>query len=105
MCIRDSNNGADGTVILNCHKYVSSGLYTSKTFDAGEIVNWKNSTVTLDTPPGTSVNIEYGENNSGEWRWYSNIKDVPDSRWLKIRILLTTENTSLTPSIDKISVY
>jgi len=101
----DGADGSDdeGQVTLTCHRYVSSGSY-SKIFDAGVVVGWLNATINQTAPTGTSVTVGYGENTSDFWKYYDDIDDVPDCRWLKVRINLSTTNYSVTPSIDKINI-
>ena len=76
----------------------------SQSYDAGETVNWTDVRINMTTPSGTDVEVSYGENSTEVWMYHGDIDDVPDSRWLKIQVNLSTTNNSLTPMVDSINI-
>jgi hypothetical protein len=60
------------------------------TFEAGEIVDWTDSTRVKTTPPGTSITVEYGDSGN----WYSSIENIPNSTKIRLKITLSTTDTS-----------
>jgi hypothetical protein len=104
---QEGSNGETGYVTKICRKYVTSGTYYSKIFDAGTVVGWVNPIITMTMPAKTNVTIAYGENTTSPthlWTYYPDISFVPDCRWLRLRVNLTTTNVSVTPSVDTIKV-
>jgi hypothetical protein len=100
----DGNTGSTaGNVIKKCDRYTTSGNYY-RIIDAGSTVEWARSVITQTTPVGTSVTVTYGSNATGSWNYYENITLLPSCRWLKIRVNLSTNNITATPSVDKISI-
>ncbi|MFH1100739.1 MAG: hypothetical protein V1726_01720, partial [Methanobacteriota archaeon] len=98
------SNGNSGQIIPPYHhKYVASGGY-NKILDAGAIVDWQDAIVDQTMPEETNIVIQYEENTSDSWVYYDNLSDVPDSRWLKVQINLSTTNYSITPDVQKINV-
>ena len=99
------SSGMAGTVtLIPSIRHASSGQYLSKAFDAGEVVDWKTTSLNATIPTGTGVIVEFGEEISGTWIWYPYLEDIPDSRRLKLRITLSTTDLALTPSVDRITV-
>jgi len=103
----NGNDGSPGStagnVIKKCDRYTTSGNYY-RIIDAGSTVEWARSVITQTTPVGTSVTVTYGSNATGSWNYYENITLLPTCRWLKIRVNLSTNNITATPSVDKISI-
>jgi hypothetical protein len=100
----DGNAGSTGTVrlIQDLH-YTINGSYV-KTLNAGSVVEWANPTITASIPTNTSINVIYGENTTGSWRYYEDLTLMPACRWLKIQVNLSTQYLFATPSIDKIQL-
>ena len=100
----DGNAGASGTIRLNhVLNYVLTGGYC-RILNAGSVVEWTNPAITATIPMNASVVVNYGENTTGSWRYYEDITSLPACRWLKVQVNLTTNNITLTPSVDKISL-
>ncbi len=103
----DGSNGETGTCIITDRRYVTFGQYYSTIYDAGDIVNWK----TAEFNPifviksETKIERTLGENTSGDWVYHSNFSNIPDSRWVRIRINLSTTNVSKTPSLGSVVLY
>jgi hypothetical protein len=107
-CSQDGQDGGSGTVgaagttslTSVSSGYVSSGQYVSKNFDAGQTADWESASIVKTTPSGTSVLAEYSPGAG----WYADITDVPDSRFLRFRLTLSTSNSSLTPTVDRVTL-
>jgi len=102
----NGENGDTGQITETLHRYyVSSGTY-SQILDALTSVEWTDPLMIQTTPNRTSVLVTYGENIStpGSWTYYEDITSMPACRWLKIRVNLSTDNLTITPSVDKITI-
>jgi len=101
----NGNDGvADTSGTTNLHhvlNYVVTGSY-NRVLNAGSIVEWANPVINATIPVNASVVVAYGENTTGSWRYYEDITLLPSCRWMKVRVNLTTNNITLTPSVDKI---
>jgi hypothetical protein len=109
-CSTNGENGnnpavpVNGHVYVNQYRYFSSGTYESATFDAHTLVNWTTAEITGFSPSGTTTVAKYGENVTGTWRWYDDIASVPDSRYFRFRITMTSTNHISTPTVDRIVI-
>ncbi|WP_414837712.1 helicase HerA domain-containing protein [Candidatus Nanosalina sp. VS9-1] len=104
---REAQDGNAWNVGVNIiDGYQSSGAYTSQPLDAGEKIDWNSSYVDISEPESTSINTSFAENtsNSGTWTYYDSIKNVPDSRYIKYKIEMSTEDSSITPVVDSIDI-
>lgn len=84
--------------------YSSSGEYTSKVFDNGDASYWNKSAVQSSTPSDTSLELDYGTNESGTWTYYDTIDQLPKARWARFNATLSASDTSITPSIDSVKL-
>lgn len=99
------SNGNLGTAVfddfsLSTGAYAESGNYVSNVLDAGKTVNWYRTENISSVPPDTGIDINYSDTKS----WYDDLEDVPDSRYLEYNISMTTTDTGVTPSIEKLDV-
>jgi chitodextrinase len=85
--------------------YYSSGSLTLL-YDANQVVDWSNLTANDYKPTGTSITYETRSSSDKiSWSaWSQGISNTPNGRYIEIRANLFTNNTSLTPSIDKITL-
>jgi hypothetical protein len=100
----DGYAGSAGTLILtqNLH-YVVTGAYI-KILNAGSVVEWADPVITATILANENVTVTYGENTTESWHYYEDITLLPACRWLKIWMNLSTNNITLKPSVDKISL-
>ncbi len=84
--------------------YSVKGNYTSKVFDAGKTVTWNSSVVTNTTPTDTSIVVSYSTNKSGDWVYYDDVANIPESRYLKFNFTLSTSNLTTTPEVHKVNI-
>lgn len=75
------------------------------TFDASNTVQWHDFTSDDSTPSGTSIAYSFrGSDDAVSWgSWYSDIADVPDTRYIQVRANLQGDG-SATPTIDNYEV-
>lgn len=85
--------------------YPSSGTITLP-FDAGVTSNWDSITPAQTTPSGTSISYQYrsSADNSTWSAWASALSSVPAGRYFQLKATLSTLDSSITPSIDSISL-
>ncbi|MFB6175387.1 MAG: PA14 domain-containing protein [Candidatus Nanohalobium sp.] len=84
--------------------YQQSGNYTSKTFSTKREVKWEKASVKASTGTDTDYSIEYGYNTSGSWTYVNSISSVPETRFLKYRLELSTADGEKSPSVDKVNL-
>ncbi len=100
---KDGTDGIDGEPNINqlTLEYASSGEYFSTTFDAGEVVNWTSATINETSPSGTALIVTYSDDGSN----WAPISDLPDSRYINFKVELNSSNPSITPYVDKVTIY
>ena len=95
-------SGANGSVSITSH-YVPFGNY-SKILDTGVVVGWSNLALDQTMPDETSITVSYGENISDSWSYYDDLSSVPDCRWLKVILTLSTTNYSISPVVNMVNI-
>ena len=94
-------NGEQGIISENETYHVSTGTYY-QVIDAGTIVNWTSVVILADSINYTTYDVSYSIPNNTDQ--YSDITNVPDSRYLNISISLSSLFHSKTPLFDSIEV-
>jgi hypothetical protein len=97
--------------------YAASGSFTSRVFDAGEIVNWGAlswiAATPAGTPAGTSVAFSVRTGNTsvpdGSWTSFTTVAMsggaiAARSRYAQYRATLATSNAAATPSVDEVTI-
>jgi hypothetical protein len=88
--------------------YATSGTFTSSTLDAGRNVVWGAVNWTANLPTGTSITVLTSSSTDGvnwsAWTVATNGGTVgsPSGRYLRYRIVLTTTDPTVTPSLSSI---
>ena len=104
-CIVDGTGG--GAVKLNIPTSTSC-VFTSRIFDAGNLVDWVSISSTQTTPAGTSIVLEVNVGNAdGSWTgWRSN--QVPlnnfGGQYAQYRATLTTTDSAQTPVLEDVTL-
>jgi hypothetical protein len=70
-------------------------------FHTAEVAHWRSSSIVETNPPGTGVVLNF---STCDGEWYDNIDDLSDSDCVQFRLTLTTDDGSLTPSIDEVVI-
>ena len=85
--------------------YDSSGSITLD-FNAGAKVSWNSLTPVSATPKYTSLSYEErtSSNNSTWSAWTSNVSSAAASQYLQIRANLSTQSTSVTPTLKQLTL-
>jgi len=85
--------------------YPSSGSITLP-FDAGTNSSWNSVIPVQSTPTNTSINYQYrsSTDNTSWSAWTSTLSFVPQGRYFQLKAVLSTSDSSSTPSIDSISL-
>jgi|GEM_PF-1857467 len=81
----------------------TSGTYSSKIFDAGRRVYWKEESLDFSEPTDTELDITYGVNSSGNWVYYDSFPKDNYSRFLRFNVSLSG-NSTRTPRINSIDL-
>jgi hypothetical protein len=91
--------------------YFPSGSFASCPIDAGERADWGSLAATTQTPTGTTVQFETrSSDDSVNWSvWVplgpGSAIDSPDARYLQYRITMTTNDATVSPQVDDVTVY
>jgi hypothetical protein len=85
--------------------YPASGTATL-THDFGSIVDWASAAATDTKPSSTNITYQYRSSidNSSWTAWTSDVTTLANGRYLQAQATLTTSNSSVTPSLDKLTV-
>ncbi|MDL1911680.1 hypothetical protein FBQ81_13485 [Chloroflexi bacterium CFX6] len=109
-CVVDNTIG-DGAVRLNIPSSTSC-VFESRVFDAGEVVNWNNQTATLQTPDGTTVNVEVHTGNTptpndywSGWGAVGSATTFPYGRYIQYRASLSSPTLGITPVIENVNLF
>jgi hypothetical protein len=91
--------------------YPASGTFTSEVFNAGRKAIWGLASWIANLPPGTTLTVQTRSGNTptpgsgwSAWATVSNggLIASPDAQYLQYRIILTTSNSAVTPTLDSI---
>ncbi|MCF2165493.1 hypothetical protein [Halobacterium salinarum] len=108
---KNNDKGGSGDLIVyrvqvqRIGRYQQSGTYVSGPINAGSNVTWTSAEVVAETPPGTSFDVDFATNQSGEWIYYDQIEQLPDSKFIRYRVTLDTSYETKTPTISEITLY
>lgn len=108
---KNNDKGGAGDLIVyrirvqQIGQYQRMGTYVSDPIDAGSSVPWTAAEIVGETPPGTSYDVDFATNQSGEWVYYDRIEQLPDSRYIRYRVTLRTSSETKTPTISDIILY
>jgi hypothetical protein len=87
--------------------YLPSGSITLN-HDAGQTVDWASATPVLSSQPtGTNVTYQYRTTNTDNTNWSAwtpDITTLANGRYLQAQANLSTTNSTVTPSLDKLTV-
>jgi methionine-rich copper-binding protein CopC len=89
--------------------YLSSGTFTSSTFDAGKTVSWGSVNWTATVPAGTTIQVLTSSSTDGvHWSTWSALSNggaiaSPAGRYLRYEVIFTTTNPSLTPILSDVA--
>ena len=92
--------------------YASSGTFTSRVFDAGSVTGWGAATWNADMPSGTTQVVSVRTGNSptpdATWSSFSPLASPgasvgANARYLQYRVVSTTSDSSVTPTLRDIS--
>jgi len=93
--------------------YAASGTFSSRVFDAGQVVTWHMLGWSADTPAGTSLALSYRTGNTptpdGTWTSFTPVNAsggalAGNSRYLMYQAQLATSDTSQTPVLKDVTV-
>ncbi|WP_157575420.1 glycine rich domain-containing protein [Haloferax sp. Q22] len=93
----------DNQKLLN-QGYSSEGQYTSKLFSSSTSIDWTSSDIQSNVPTSTSVELDYGTNESGTWTYYDTVDQLPKSRYARFNATLSTSDSSVTPTVDSVEL-
>jgi len=89
----------------------TSGTFTSSVFDAGRLATWGTASWTANLPAGTTVVVQTRSGNTatpdGTWSGWTTVTNggqvsSPSGEFLQYRVLLTTSNPTVTPTLISI---
>lgn len=86
--------------------FKSTGTYFSNPVDAGREIDWTGIEINGSIPQNTSVEVSFTENSSGSFgeKYYSSIDQVPDSRYIKYNLTLSTQDSFKSPEINSVNI-
>ena len=92
--------------------YASSGVFTSRVFDAGQTVGWGNASWTAGLPAGTAIALAVRTGNTpvpdGTWTPFTSISNggvIPGStRYIQYQATLSTSDPSATPVLQDVTL-
>jgi hypothetical protein len=85
------------------------GTFVSSSFDAGGTATWLSATWTASLPAGTSLIVQTSSSADGAtWSSWASVANggavgSPAGRFLRYRVTLVTNDSTLTPILDDIS--
>jgi hypothetical protein len=109
----DFNTG-NGTLRIDWVRmtpYAASGAFTSRVFDAGEVVQWNSLSWMNQAPTGTAVTLSVHTGNTpvpdASWTSFTTIPASggainATSRYAQYRATLTSTDSAVTPSLDEV---
>ena len=111
--ISDFNTGGGNLSVdwLHMTPYASSGTFTSRVFDAGQVAAWQHLAADVITPVGTGIELRVPHRRRRcPWRRLDRVDAGPrerscsdqDARYLQYRASLTTTNTEVTPILREV---
>jgi VCBS repeat-containing protein len=99
---------------LQMSPYTSSGIFTSRVFDAGQKVYWNNFSWTADKPTGTGLTftVRTGDTPLPDASW-STFTTIPNSgdpvnraaRYIQYQAALSATNLNQTPVVKDVTIY
>jgi hypothetical protein len=90
--------------------YVTSGTFTSSTFDAGSDVVWGTAGWSANLPAGTSITVLTSSSTDGvNWSSWSSVTNggmisSPSGRYLRYQIQFTTTDPTVTATLSQITL-
>jgi hypothetical protein len=105
-------SGASSTALLADYaqfiSYAPSGTFTSSVLDAGRTATWGNVNWTATVPANTSILVQVRGGNTatpdGTWSAWTTVTNagplgLPASRYLQYRVVLSTSDSTQTPTL------
>ena len=91
--------------IPTSQSYVSSGSVT-ESYDAGAAVDWSALTPVSSLPSGTNITYQArtSTDNTNWSAWNSDITQVASTRYIQVQANLSTTNTSVTPTLNSLTL-
>ncbi len=92
--------------------YASSGVFTSRVFDAGQTVGWGNASWTAGLPAGTAITLAVRTGNTpvpdGTWTGFTSISNggvIPgSSRYIQYQAVLSTSDPTASPILQDVTL-
>lgn len=112
--ISDYSVGGPGVSVdwIRLSPYSASGSFSSRVFDAGDLVTWGVSTWSATTPPGTGISMAIRTGNTpipdGTWSAFASISYGGNvgviARYIQYRAELSTADANTTPALDDVTI-
>ena len=88
--------------------YASSGTYTSRTFDAGQSVDWVDLAATTTIPAGTTLTFATQTCVDGsswtDWQPVNSPVASLNGRYLRYQAYFTTTDPNITPTLEDVTI-
>ena len=105
------HNAGGGTLTIDWLRmgpYAVEGIFTSRTFDAGQAVHWTDLSYTATIPSGSTLAFETQTSTDGiVWSGWAPVNSPissPDGRYVRYRASFTTGNPSITPTLEDVTI-